>query len=64
MGVKIHKFVWVAKTRDFPEGKGRVVNVGHKLVGVFKVDGKFYAVNDVCPTGAEPFPAGPFRRCA
>ncbi len=49
MGEKMRQFVWVAKTRDFPEGKGRVVNVGHKLVGVFKVDGKFYAVNDVCP---------------
>ena len=49
VGVKLREFVWVAKTCDFPEGKGRVVNVGHKLVGVFKVDGKFYAVNDVCP---------------
>ena len=45
----MRQFVWIAKTHDFPEGRGRVVNVGQKLVAVFQLDGSFYAVNDVCP---------------
>lgn len=45
----MRQFVWVAKTSDFPEGRGRVVNVGRKPVAVFQIDGNFYVVNDVCP---------------
>lgn len=45
----MRNFIRVAKTGDIPEGKGRAVNVGRKLVAVFKVAGRFYAVNDICP---------------
>jgi nitrite reductase/ring-hydroxylating ferredoxin subunit len=48
-GVRLSNFIRVAKATDFPEGCGRAVNVGHKLVAVFKIDGHFYAVNNICP---------------
>ena len=41
-------FVRVAKTADLPPGEGRVVVVQGHPVALFNVDGRFYAVSNVC----------------
>lgn len=41
--------VTVGKAADVPEGGNVVVTVGKKDVAVFRVDGKFYAIDDQCP---------------
>ncbi|HLQ41720.1 MAG TPA: Rieske 2Fe-2S domain-containing protein [Thermoplasmata archaeon] len=41
-------FVRVAKTSDVPPGEGRVVVVQGHPVALFNVDGRFYAVSNVC----------------
>jgi nitrite reductase (NADH) small subunit/3-phenylpropionate/trans-cinnamate dioxygenase ferredoxin subunit len=42
-------FLTVCRAGEIPEGEGRAVEVGGKLVAVFKVDGQFHAIDDVCP---------------
>lgn len=41
-------FVRVAKTADVPPGSGRVVVVQGHPVALFNVDGRFFAVSNVC----------------
>src|SRR2546422_5108554 len=41
-------FVRVAKTSDVPQGEGRVVVVQGHPVALFNVEGRFYAVSNVC----------------
>lgn len=38
----------MAKTSDLSEGAGKVVEAGGKEIALFHVDGKFYAVNNIC----------------
>ncbi len=46
--VSMATFVRVAKTSDLPPGEGRVVVVQGHPVALFNVDGRFYAVSNVC----------------
>jgi nitrite reductase/ring-hydroxylating ferredoxin subunit len=39
----------VGSVADFPPGSHRVVTLGRVAVGVFNVDGRFYALPNVCP---------------
>ncbi len=39
----------VGRVGDLAEGKGRAVEVAGKLVGLFLVGGRYYAIDDVCP---------------
>jgi nitrite reductase/ring-hydroxylating ferredoxin subunit len=43
---------------DFPEGEGRVVTAARKPIAVFNVDGRLYAVNNICPHLGGPIGAG------
>lgn len=42
-------FETVAKVGDIPAGEGRAFRVQGRLVAVFFVDGKYSAVDDICP---------------
>ncbi len=42
-------FVTVAKVGAIPEGEGSSFQVGDRLVAVFLKDGKYYAIDDLCP---------------
>jgi len=46
--VSMATFVRVAKTSELPPGEGRVVVVQGHPVALFNVDGRFYAVSNVC----------------
>ena len=39
----------VCKVQDVPEGEGKTVTVGRKLIAVFRDGGQFYAIDDLCP---------------
>ncbi len=42
-------FQTVCKVQDVPEGEGKVVPVGRKILAIFRSGERFYAVDDVCP---------------
>jgi 3-phenylpropionate/trans-cinnamate dioxygenase ferredoxin subunit len=50
---RVEKHV-VARVRDVPDGSRLIVDVGGRSVGIFNVDGEFYALLNRCPhNGAE-----------
>lgn len=52
------EFVSIAKVGDIPEGEGRSYPVNGKLVGLFFVDGEYFAINDLCPHMGAPLASG------
>jgi nitrite reductase (NADH) small subunit len=42
-------FQTVCKAADIAEGEGKTVQLGKKLIAVFRADGQFHAIDDVCP---------------
>ncbi len=43
------EFHTVCPVSELPEGECKTVEVGKKLIAVFHHDGKYYAIDDVCP---------------
>ena len=43
------EFQTVCRIDEVPEGEGRTVEVGDKLVAVFRVNSEFFAIDDFCP---------------
>lgn len=43
------EFETVATVDEIPEGEGRCFEVNERVVAVFNVDGKFTAIDDLCP---------------
>jgi nitrite reductase (NADH) small subunit len=50
--------VRVAAVVDVPTGTGRVVEAGGKDIALFNVDGRFYAIDNVCPHRGGPLGEG------
>jgi len=48
----------VATAADFPENSHRVVEVGTRKIGVFNLEGKFYALPNLCPHQLGPLATG------
>jgi 3-phenylpropionate/trans-cinnamate dioxygenase ferredoxin subunit len=55
----MNDFVRVCSVSDVPEGGKTVLEVGDRLVGLFHVDGKFYAIDDLCTHDGGPLAEGP-----
>ena len=51
-------FILVGRTDEVQEGKGRVIKVNDKSVALFRVDGRFYAINNICPHQGGPLGKG------
>src|SRR5256884_4434211 len=51
-------FVKVCKAGDVKAGCGKSIDINGKAIGVFNVDGKFYAINDVCGHRGGPLGEG------
>jgi nitrite reductase (NADH) small subunit/3-phenylpropionate/trans-cinnamate dioxygenase ferredoxin subunit len=43
------EFQTVCRVADLVEGEGRTVEVGGKLIAVFRTEGQYYAIDDICP---------------
>jgi nitrite reductase (NADH) small subunit len=39
----------VCSVDELPPGSRKTVQIGHSTVGVFNVDGQYYAIRNVCP---------------
>jgi len=52
------EFVAVAKIGDIPAGEGRTYPVNGKMIGIFFVDGDYFAINDACPHMGASLAAG------
>ena len=41
-------FTRLGKVADIPEGDGKMFDLGDRWIGVFKVDGELFAIDDIC----------------
>ena len=57
-GPRIAQYI-VGRVDDFADGDRKIVEVGGRSVGVFRVDGEFYAMLNRCPHGGGPLCQGP-----
>jgi nitrite reductase/ring-hydroxylating ferredoxin subunit len=48
----------VARVRDFQPGDRRIIEVGRRSIGVFRVGERFYAINNRCPHQGGPLCLG------
>jgi nitrite reductase/ring-hydroxylating ferredoxin subunit len=51
-------FVKVAKTDEIVPGQGKMVEVKGKKIGLFNVEGSFYAIDDSCTHRGGPLSEG------
>ena len=51
-------FIPVAQVAEIPVGRGRVYKIQGKSVALFNVDGRFYAINNICPHEGGPLAKG------
>jgi 3-phenylpropionate/trans-cinnamate dioxygenase ferredoxin subunit len=52
------EFVKVAQVADIPPGRGRLVEVGGRLIALFNCAGTFYALDDTCTHAAASLSEG------
>lgn len=52
------RFVKVCQTADIKPGTGKSVELDGKVVALFNVDGKFYAIDDTCRHRGGPLGEG------
>jgi len=52
------EFIRVCQVSDVPDPGKTVVEVGDRLVGLFQVSGKFWAIDDLCTHDGGPLAEG------
>jgi nitrite reductase/ring-hydroxylating ferredoxin subunit len=48
----------VARVAEIPPGERRIVEIGGRSIGVFNVDGEFFAIRNACPHQGGPLCEG------
>lgn len=43
------EFRTVCRVDEVPAGEGKTVAVGNKLIALFRMNGQYFAIDDVCP---------------
>jgi len=51
-------FHMVAKVEDVPPGQSKVVMLNNRAIALFNVDGKFFAIHNLCPHEGGPLSEG------
>lgn len=51
-------FTKVAQIKDIPEGKSACIELNRKMIAIFNVSGKFYAIDDPCTHASGPLSDG------
>lgn len=51
-------FVTVARVGEIPPGSGRQVTIGERWVGLFNLDGRYHAIDNVCLHRGGPLGGG------
>jgi 3-phenylpropionate/trans-cinnamate dioxygenase ferredoxin subunit len=57
------EFVKVAGQADLPPGGKMLAEIDGRAIAVFNVDGRFYAIDDVCTHDGGPLAEGEFQGC-
>ena len=57
------EFEKIGKVSDIGPGEGQSYTIGEKIIGVFNVDGEFFAINDLCPHAGASLSAGHLDGC-
>ncbi|MEC9092621.1 MAG: Rieske (2Fe-2S) protein [Planctomycetota bacterium] len=52
------EFKKIGKISDIKPGEGQSYTVGDRIIGVFNVEGEFFAINDLCPHMGASLSAG------
>ncbi|RMG85714.1 MAG: non-heme iron oxygenase ferredoxin subunit [Chloroflexi bacterium] len=52
------EWVTVCKTAELPDGQREVFGIGDRWIAVFNVNGKYYAIEDLCPHDDGPVAEG------
>ena len=55
-----HRFV-VAPIVELPPGERKIISFGGREIGVFNIDGAFYALRNICPHRGAPLCHGRLR---
>lgn len=48
----------VARLEEIPPGSRKIVEVGHRSIGVFNLGGEFFALRNICPHQGAPLCTG------
>ncbi len=51
-------WVRVCSVSELPEGGRKVVEIGDRVIGLFRVNGNFYAIDDLCTHDGGPLAEG------
>jgi len=51
----------ITKLNEFPSGTRKIVKVEGRNIGIFNIDGDFYALRNSCPHQGAPLCLGPVR---
>ena len=54
----LNNFIPVVRVEEVQPGKGKVVKVQGKTLALFNVEGRFYAINNICPHEGGPLAKG------
>lgn len=54
----IEGFHPVARVEDVPPGQSKVVKINNRAIALFNVDGKYFAIHDLCPHEGGPLHEG------
>lgn len=57
----VDEFVPVARIEEVPSGQGRVIKIQGKTIALFNVEGRFYAINNICPHEGGPLAKGKLK---
>jgi nitrite reductase [NAD(P)H] small subunit len=56
--VAIEGFQMVARVDEVPSGKSKVVTINNRAIALFNVDGKYFAIHNLCPHEGGPLHEG------
>jgi nitrite reductase (NADH) small subunit len=57
MSSQVREYI-IASVNDIPSGAHKVVEVGNRKIGVFNIDGQYYALPNLCPHQLGPLCSG------
>jgi len=55
---RMNGFQRVCRASEIPEGGRKVVEVGDRVIGLFRVQGQFWAIDDLCTHDGGPLAEG------
>ena len=56
-------FVHAARVDEIPPGGTKVVQVGDRPIALFNIEGRYYAIYNVCPHEGGPLGEGSLKGC-